>query len=71
LQSVSEVTVNFVMLETLARARRNDLLQEAAVRRSLVTARPRRPVLRFGLARALRAFGTLAVTLGDALAERP
>lgn len=64
--------MNFETLQRLAREHRDELLHEAAVRRSLaVDIGPRRPVLRAGLVRALRAFGTLALTLGDALAERP
>jgi hypothetical protein len=59
--------VNFEVLNSLARIRQDDLLRAAAARRLLVLARRHRPRLRVRLARAFRAFGYFAVTLGEAL----
>jgi hypothetical protein len=62
--------VNFELLNSLAQTHRDELMREAAAWRSLRGSH-RRPALRARLARAVRALGYLAVTLGDALAERP
>ena len=62
--------MNFETLEYLACEHRKELLHEAAVWRSLAVDQPPRAALRTGLVRILRAFGTFALTLGDALAER-
>jgi hypothetical protein len=62
-----EVDVNFELLNSLARMRRDDMLRAAAARRLLVLVRRSRPGLRARLGRAFRAFGYFAVTLAEAL----
>ncbi len=58
--------MNFELLSSLARMRRDDMLHEAAVRRLLVIVRRRRPSFRKRALRAVRAFGYFATTLADA-----
>jgi len=58
--------VNFEVLSSLARIRRDDMLREAAVRRLLVIAKQHRPSIRTRTLRVLRAFGYFATTLADA-----
>lgn len=62
--------MNFELLDSLARTHRDDLMREANAWRSLNGQRGGL-AFRARLARAVRALGYLAVTLGDALAERP
>ncbi len=59
--------MNFELLNSLARMRRDDILREAAFRRLLVLVNRRRPSARVRLGRVARAFGYLAMTLADAL----
>ena len=58
--------MNFELLNSLARMRRDELLREAALRRLLAVARRRRPGLRARIGGAARAFGYFANTLADA-----
>lgn len=57
------------LLSALARIRVHDLLRDAAHRRALRAGRPPVRPFRRELARAIRAMGNAALTLGDVIAE--
>jgi len=64
-----ENVVNVELIGALARLRRDQLLAEALAYRQARAGQPRaRQGVRRNVARAVRAFGYAAVTLGDALA---
>jgi hypothetical protein len=62
--------VNVELIGALARIHRDELLAEALAYRKATAEQPaRRRGLRRSVARAVRAFGYAALSLGDALAE--
>ncbi len=60
--------MNYELLARLAKERCDDALRAASYRRLLRAGQPRRRPARLVLARAVRALGYAALTLGDALA---